>query len=138
MITSTMRAIHARKKYLSATGQDFYPDFIGIPTIFELFDNNDTSLEESTVFAHYFAPGYDFWLMALDTDIGIAYGKVRMTNSEFGKVRLQELCTANINGFPVEREVDTTSAFGVFMKPQPLAQFHTGMDAPSNGSVRWF
>ncbi|MGP4993698.1 hypothetical protein [Glutamicibacter ardleyensis] len=137
MTTTTVNTTHTRENYLSITGQDFYPDFTGLPTIDELFDN-DAPLEGDTVFAHYFAPGYDFWLMALDTDTGIAYGKVRMADSEFGTVRLQELCTANIQGFPVEREVDTTSSFRAFMKPKPLAQFHTGMDAPSNGSVRWF
>lgn len=115
-----------KDSYMSTLGQDFYPDCADLPTIEALFES-DESIEESTVFAHYFAPGYDFWLLAFDADTGIAFGKACWVNSEFGTVYLKELCTEKFNGFAVEREVDMHSAFRAFMKPKPLSQFRTEM-----------
>lgn len=126
-----------RNDYCSKLGQDFYPDFEGVPTI-EAFLDDDEPLESSTVFAHYFAPNFDFWLQALDTETGIAFGLVRGAEREFGSVDLKELCTANFEGFGIEREVDMNSAFRTFMMPKPLSEFATGFNDPSNGDVRWF
>lgn len=109
---------------MSTLGQDFYPDFADLPTVDELLDN-DTPLEEATVYAHYFVLGFDFWLMALDVETGVAFGKVRMTECEFGSFDLKELCTANFGGFRVERE----TIFGLVMEPKPLSEFHTSMGA---------
>lgn len=122
-----------REYYLSTSGQDFYPDFPHLPSIDELLEGN-TPLEEGLVFAHYFAPGYDFWLQAFDADTGVAFGKVRMTSAEFGTVNLKELCTMP----DMEREVDTSSTFRAFMKPKQLTEFRSDTDSPANGSVHWF
>lgn len=116
-----------KDSYISTLGQDFYPDFADLPTIETFFDDDERKFEEATVFAHYFAPGYDFWLLAFDADTGIAFGKARWVDSEFGNVYLKELCTEKFNGFAVEREVDMHSAFRAFMKPKPLSQFRTEM-----------
>ena len=75
----------------------------------ELYETEDTQLEDKVVYAHYFSAGADWYVCELDRETGEMFGHcdLGLGFPEWGYVRIQDLAELRGQfGLPVERELD--------------------------------
>ena len=74
----------------------------------EMYSDENTRLEDKTIYAKYFIHGWTWWILEYSKKDKLFFAYVQGLESELGYVSLDELEDLEVNGLRVERDIHFT------------------------------
>ncbi len=85
------------------------PSISQLKAVPDLYSTENVSCKDKLIYLHFFIGGCDWWIAEIDhSDFNTMFGYANLNddfNAEWGYVSLSELCSINVRGIEVDRDL---------------------------------